>query len=127
MESFNVRTTLTEQDWKALMAAAAVRMASLKEQKATLLRRTAPTITWLLLVAAFVLMLNTEPPLMSPLGLGIAVAIFFGFWWLQYFLQRRAYAPAERGAFLGESRFDSRRGGSILGARIRMHSIDGRS
>ena len=106
MESFNVRTTLTQQDWKALMAAAAVRMASLKEQKATLLRRTAPTITWLLLVAAFVLMLNTEPPLMSPLGLGIAVAIFFGFWWLQYFLQRRAYAPAERGAFLGESQFE---------------------
>lgn len=106
MDSFNVRTTLTQQDWKALMAAAGARMLALRQQRTNLFMRAAPTVAWLLLVAAFVFMVSIEPPLMTPLGLGVAMAIFFGFWWFQYFLQRRACAPSERGAFLGQTSFE---------------------
>ena len=106
MESINVRTTLTLQDWKALMAAAGIRIAALKEQKANLFTRAAPAIAWLLMVAAFVFMVNAEPPLISPLGLGVATVLFFSVWWFQYFLQRRNYVPSERGAFLGACQFE---------------------
>lgn len=111
MESFNVRTTLTQKDWQALLAAAGVRLAGLKAKKANLITRAAPTFSWLVLVAVFVLMLSTTPPLMSVLGLCGAVVAFFSFWWFQYFLQRRTYAPSERGVFLGESRFEFEAGG----------------
>jgi hypothetical protein len=36
----------------------------------------------------------------------IAIVTFFGFWWLQYFIQRRAFFPDEKGAFLGNVQFE---------------------
>ena len=105
MDSFHVRTTLNQQDWLALMAAAGARIANPNEQKG-LFARAAPTVSWLLLVAVLVFMLAGEPQLITPAGLGLALAAFFGFWWFQYFLQRRACAPGEKGAFLGENLFE---------------------
>ncbi len=106
MDSFSVQTTLTQTDWRALMAAAGVRLASTRQARTNLVTRSAPTVIWVMLVAAFAFMFTTEPPLIRPLGVLISIAAFFGVWWAQYRLQQRLYAPDEQGAFLGTSAFE---------------------
>ncbi len=106
MESLTVRTTLTHADWRALMMHLGSRVARAKQMKANLFTRSAPTAVWVAGVCAFVFMLNTDPPLMRPPGMALALVLFFGLWWVQFLIQRRAYLPDERGAFLGETVFE---------------------
>jgi len=106
MESFSVRTTLNLADWQALMREAGNRFKGENREKGSLLMRAAPTALWLLFVAAFIFMLNTKPPLIRPLGILISLVGFFGTWWLQYFVQRRAFTPRARGSFIGDHEFD---------------------
>jgi hypothetical protein len=111
MESFNVRTTLTSADWHALMLSLGARVSSSREAKSTLVTRFGPTAIWVAGVCGFVFMLNTKPPLMRPLGMAIALVLFFGTWWVQYLIQRRSHLPDERGAFLGDAEFEFEAGG----------------
>src|SRR5690349_7283206 len=106
MENFSVRTTLTMADWNRLALEADQRVAKAGLESGSFFTRIVPSALWLLLIAAFVVMLNTQPPLIRPLGIAISVVGFFGIWWLQYWIQRRAYRPRERGAFLGDHEFD---------------------
>lgn len=106
MENFSVRTTLTMADWNTLALEAGQRVAKAGLESGNFFTRMAPNVVWLLLIAAFVVMLNTQPPLIRPLGIAISVVGFFGIWWIQYWIQRRAYTPRERGAFLGDQEFD---------------------
>ena len=106
MESFSVRTTLTPADWHALMLNIGARGSRAKQANDTVVTRFAPAAMWAAAVGAFVFLLNTDPPLMRPLGMAIAVMIFFGTWWAQYLVQRRAYVPDEKGVFLGPAEFD---------------------
>ena len=110
MENFSVRTTLNLADWHALMAQAGARMTE-SAQDSSVLMKIAPKVLWLVFVVAFVFMLNTEPPLVRPLGIAISLVCFFGTWWIQYLIQRRGYAPRARGAFLGEHQFEFEAGG----------------
>lgn len=106
MEGFSVRTTLNRPDWNALTAAAGVRLTSTRQAKTNLYTRGAPVMIWLAAVAAIVFMLMSEPPLVRPMGFAIMCLIFFGTWWVQYWLQRRLHVPDDSGAFLGPHEFD---------------------
>ena len=111
MEAFSARTTLNLADWQALLKEAGTRFAAERQEQGSQLLRAAPSALWLIFVAAFVFMLNTTPPLIRPLGIVISLVGFFGTWWLQYYIQRRAFTPRARGSFLGEHQFDFEAGG----------------
>ncbi|HYJ40151.1 MAG TPA: hypothetical protein VEW08_05130, partial [Steroidobacteraceae bacterium] len=68
MESFSVRTTLTQQDWHAYLAAANIRIANAKRADASLLMRVAPTAMLFTVIAVVVFMLLFKPPLLKPEG-----------------------------------------------------------
>ena len=110
MESFSVKTTLNVADWHALSMQAHARMVDARGQLSHF-EILAPKALWLILVGAFAFMLTRQPPLIRPLGIVIALAAFFGTWWLQYFIQRRGYTPRAGGAFLGDHQFDFEPGG----------------
>ena len=110
MNSFGVKTTLNVADWHALSMQAHARIADAGKELSRF-QIFAPKALWLILVAAFVFMLNSQPPLIRPLGIAISLAGFFGTWWLQYFIQRRGYTPRPGGAFLGDQQFDFEIGG----------------
>jgi hypothetical protein len=66
MESLNIRTTLTQQDWQAYLAAANTRVANAKRADATWPVRMAPTAMMFAWIAVFVIMLMLKPPLLRP-------------------------------------------------------------
>jgi hypothetical protein len=106
MESFSVRTTLNQGDWHALMAAARERMTNAVRDKGSLVSRHAPKLLWLGLVAVLVFMMNTRPPLVQPLGLLLAGLSIGCAIWLVFVQQRRATAPDDQGAFLGDGQLE---------------------
>jgi len=106
MESFSVRTSLNQQDWRAYLAAANLRIANAKRADASWVMRMAPTATLFAFLGVIVIMLMWKPPLLRLEGFALLMVTLGLIVWAQRWIQARTTAPMKNGSFLGDVEFE---------------------
>jgi Peptidase C13 family len=103
MEGFKVTTTLGQADWQALTRALTERAND--RLAASGFRRWVPAALWFAAATLVVVCMQLWPRLVQPGSLLASLVLFFALAWAIGMRQRRAYRPADDGAFLGTTEF----------------------